>query len=314
MKILILRPRHTGYRHFLAMMYRSCLGNIGLWEFKLRYGLVSLPWWLRRLDMPIIDPRRLLTAGTPQWITGVDTGGKPNIRVTETWAAPSKEFPMGGYKLVVDGKVMTACGEFSQEGVPGSPYWHGGPPFVMYDEIASWPEGWKDEEREMLRHEVAWDGWQQGNRDKLCGRPPQTVRALLEDKNVDVVHAPRQSRKSSELLRYVRDRHGAEAIIVYPNRDMAEFAMRTALWVWHERAPGVEIEYVDQQPRVVRGEINAQIALPRFVSPPNGPAWLSRHVCGQSRRPIFVDEWNRLRPKDQTEIVETGWFVKAVTS
>lgn len=150
MKRLILRPRNLGYTNFLGIMHRSMFMSnsakleAGLFAFKLKYGLVSLPWWLKPDDIPIIDPRRLLSDGNPQYFAGVDTAKGPRVEVTETWFGPKQNFPMGSYRRVVAGKVTLATGEFAQEGVPSSPYLHGRPPFTVYSEFASWPEDWKE--------------------------------------------------------------------------------------------------------------------------------------------------------------------------
>ena len=145
-KLIFQRARHIGYRSFLAdlQQYRSMLGNIGLWEFKVRYGLAPLPWWMKPEGAPITDPRRLLTAGKPKYFIGWDTADSHSVEVRESYMRPTPEHPMGSYKLEVGGKIITACGAFAQEGIPDSLYWHGGPPFVMYTELADWP--WKEEE------------------------------------------------------------------------------------------------------------------------------------------------------------------------
>lgn len=148
MKPLFLKARHIGYRNFLVNMHRSCFGDLGLWAFKLKYGLVDLPWWLRPNDSPITDPRRLLTAGEPRYWMGIDVGRWPDVAVSETWAQPTKENPEGGYRLEVNGEVTMACGVFAQDGVPGSPYWHRRSPFVVYTPvIPPWKEEtWKCQE------------------------------------------------------------------------------------------------------------------------------------------------------------------------
>jgi hypothetical protein len=141
MKILWLKARNIGYGNYLETMRETCFGDLGLWAFKFRYGLVSLPWWMKPAGIPITDPRRLLTAGESGFFAKMYAD---RVAVKESYMRPTSEYPMGSYKLEVGGKIITACGAFAQEGVPDSPYWHGGPPFVTYTELGSWP--WKDED------------------------------------------------------------------------------------------------------------------------------------------------------------------------
>lgn len=140
MKHLILKPRNCGWSQYV----------VGALRLKALYGLIELPWWLKLEGTPITDPRRLLTDGKPAYFVGWDIASTPSVQVIRTWARPTAAFPMGSYKVEIDGKLVAAMGEFAQEGVPGSPYWHGGPPFAMWSG-GSWP--WKDEEVDDGIHE-----------------------------------------------------------------------------------------------------------------------------------------------------------------
>jgi hypothetical protein len=56
------------------------------------------------------------------------------VEVREYYEKPNAEFPFGSWKKVVGGVVVVACGRWNGEGPP-SPYWHGGPPFVVLESI-----------------------------------------------------------------------------------------------------------------------------------------------------------------------------------
>jgi hypothetical protein len=57
-----------------------------------------------------------------------------SIKVEERFMKPTVEYPMGSYLRTIDGNVETATGYYERE-FPGhpSPYFHRGPPFVMFD-------------------------------------------------------------------------------------------------------------------------------------------------------------------------------------
>lgn len=58
-----------------------------------------------------------------------------SVKVTEIYEKPTVAFPMGSYLQVVGREVVMACGRFERI-YPGlSPYWHGGPPFVMFSPV-----------------------------------------------------------------------------------------------------------------------------------------------------------------------------------
>lgn len=61
------------------------------------------------------------------------------IEIQERYATPTPEYPMGSYLRTVAGEVEVATGYFAIEH-PDKPshYWHGGPPFVVYDAMP-WP-------------------------------------------------------------------------------------------------------------------------------------------------------------------------------
>ena len=109
MKLLFLKARNIGYSNYLETMHETCFGDLGLWAFKFRYGLVSLPWWMKPAGIPITDPRRLLTDGKPKYFIGWDTADSHGVEVKETYMRPTAEHPAGSYKLEVDGKTITAC-------------------------------------------------------------------------------------------------------------------------------------------------------------------------------------------------------------
>jgi hypothetical protein len=82
---------------------------------------------------------------------GVDIGIGRDIAIEERYMRPTKEFPLGSYLRLVDGKAEIATGVYEAE-YPGhpSPYWHGGPPFVVY-ETGDWP--WENLNRSVTSHE-----------------------------------------------------------------------------------------------------------------------------------------------------------------
>ncbi len=65
---------------------------------------------------------------------GVDHASEPEIKVEERFMKPTAEYPMGSYLRMVGGNVDIATG-FYEKQFPGHPslYWHGGPPFVVFD-------------------------------------------------------------------------------------------------------------------------------------------------------------------------------------
>lgn len=65
---------------------------------------------------------------------GADMGNGSDMSVEERYMRPTPEFPTGSYLRMVGGRVEIATGFYEKE-YPGhpSPYWHGGPPFVMID-------------------------------------------------------------------------------------------------------------------------------------------------------------------------------------
>lgn len=72
----------------------------------------------------------------------IDTG-QGDIGVEEHYIGPSAEWPMGSYMQVMDGIVTVATGYYAKlhPGKP-SPYWHEGPPFVIWEPPSEWP--WKE--------------------------------------------------------------------------------------------------------------------------------------------------------------------------
>jgi hypothetical protein len=65
---------------------------------------------------------------------GVDHGADKDCVVEERFMKATDEYPMGSYLLTVGGEVQVATGWYEKE-FPGHPslYWHGGPPFVMFN-------------------------------------------------------------------------------------------------------------------------------------------------------------------------------------
>ena len=80
----------------------------------------------------------------------LDSGSPPDPNggrtcITETYARPSAEYPMGSYLCRIGDIVQIATGVFAQE-FPDHPslYMHGGPPFVLWEHVdLPWEE--KDE-------------------------------------------------------------------------------------------------------------------------------------------------------------------------
>jgi hypothetical protein len=58
--------------------------------------------------------------------------------IQESYVKPSTEYPMGSYLYKIEGEVRIATGIYEKE-FPGhpSPYFHGGPPFVVFDSLDS---------------------------------------------------------------------------------------------------------------------------------------------------------------------------------
>lgn len=81
----------------------------------------------------------------------IDTGIGRDIAIEERYMRPTAEFPRGSYLRLVDGKAEIATGAYEKE-YPGHPslYFHGGPPFVVYD-IGDWP--WENSNRSETSHE-----------------------------------------------------------------------------------------------------------------------------------------------------------------
>ena len=77
-----------------------------------------------------------------QYEVGIDTGSGKDYTVEERYSRPDAEYPQGSWLYKVGDTVQVATGYFALE-YPDkpSPYWHGGPPFVLY-ETFDWP--WKD--------------------------------------------------------------------------------------------------------------------------------------------------------------------------
>ncbi len=67
------------------------------------------------------------------------------VTVRRQYEYPSEEYPMGSYLETVENRVLMATGRFSGLG-PSSPYWHGGPPFVMLN-VSDWKYPWKEKEK-----------------------------------------------------------------------------------------------------------------------------------------------------------------------
>lgn len=61
------------------------------------------------------------------------------IKITELYAGATAEYPQGSYLRKVGDAVEVATGKYALK-FPGheSPYFHGGPPFIVMD-IADWP-------------------------------------------------------------------------------------------------------------------------------------------------------------------------------
>ena len=57
-----------------------------------------------------------------------------NVKIEERFMKASDEYPMGSYLRMVNGNVEIATG-FYEKKFPGhpSPYFHGGPPFVIFN-------------------------------------------------------------------------------------------------------------------------------------------------------------------------------------
>lgn len=66
---LILKARSFGPTNFIGLRHNAifldqrAFDETKLFVFKMRYGLVDLPWWLRPDDCPITDTSRLLERG-----------------------------------------------------------------------------------------------------------------------------------------------------------------------------------------------------------------------------------------------------------
>ena len=63
------------------------------------------------------------------------------IKITESYMRPTAEYPQGSWLYKIGDRIEAATGFYEQE-YPGhpSPYFHGGPPFVMFTETADWPK------------------------------------------------------------------------------------------------------------------------------------------------------------------------------
>lgn len=59
------------------------------------------------------------------------------VEKRERFERPTAEFPQGSYLETIWDRVTMATGRFAGLGPP-SPYWHGGPPFVIY-QFDKWP-------------------------------------------------------------------------------------------------------------------------------------------------------------------------------
>lgn len=59
------------------------------------------------------------------------------VTVREYLERPTAEFPQGSYLETIGDRVTMATGRFSGLGPP-SLYWHGGPPFAVY-QFDKWP-------------------------------------------------------------------------------------------------------------------------------------------------------------------------------
>jgi hypothetical protein len=65
---------------------------------------------------------------------GVDVASGDDVTVEERYMKPTAEYPQGSYLRLIAGKPDIATGWYEKE-YPGHPsmYWHGGPPFVMFE-------------------------------------------------------------------------------------------------------------------------------------------------------------------------------------
>jgi hypothetical protein len=57
-----------------------------------------------------------------------------SARIEQRYIEPTAAYPDGSWLHMVDGEVTIATGYFAKE-YPNkpSPYWHGGPPFLVYN-------------------------------------------------------------------------------------------------------------------------------------------------------------------------------------
>jgi hypothetical protein len=80
-----------------------------------------------------------------EYEVGIDVGIGKDVSVEDRYMRPSAEYPDGSWLHKVGNEVMVATGYYAIEhpGKP-SPYFHGGPPFVMLN-TSDWTLPWKPE-------------------------------------------------------------------------------------------------------------------------------------------------------------------------
>lgn len=137
--------------------------------------------------------------------------------------------------------------------------------------------------------------------DKLLGKKSQ----IKGEGQGILINAPRQSGKTTELLKFAEQKNPNGQFAVVCLSAMQQDNVIRRHWMLFNRIDQSEIVAKRLLGEPLRGiDVNP----PLVLTPQN------LHFLRGRNMPIYVDEWSLLQFKDHANIVETGWFRAAVTS
>lgn len=127
---------------------------------------------------------------------------------------------------------------------------------------------------------------------------------LLGNKSASgiVITAPRQSGKTTELLRYAEEKYPISQFAVVCINQESQQQIIHQHWMLFNPS-----QRLDRNTTKLLGDV-VHVNPPLIITPDNISILLGR------RFPVFVDEWNLLDDITQEDIIDSGRFVATVTS